>query len=229
MAWIMQWAAMLVAFALVGTTAAMAQCNSQEPVRIELRMFKYSGVESGAAQDKFSLFYQILVEKLKHIQDEATSAEIDTKYLNNLKIIPDFAKLEPPPREKDKLKTIWDSYPALILLSGLLDLDGTTYYVDSSIYWGGLKPAGLPDSIYARMPVTPAGQRNATDTHSMITFFALAMDAKRRGCHSSVVLHFLELADEKAKDLERRKELDDDLLKVKTSIEEQIASLIKKS
>lgn len=220
--------ALAATFALAGATAAMAQCNSQEPVRIELRMFKYYGAESGPAQDKFSLFYQILIEKLKHIQDEANSPDVDTKYLDKLKIIPDFTKLELPPKEIDKLKAIWDSVPALFLLSGALDLEGTTYYVDSSIYWGGLKPAGLHDYIYARMPVTPAGQRNALDTHSLITFFALAMDAKRRGCHSSVVLHLLEHAEEKAKDLERRNELDGDLVKLKAFIEDQIASSIKK-
>lgn len=221
-------AALAAAFAVFGTTAAMGQCNSKEPVRIELRMFKYYGTESGPAQDKFSLFYQILIEKLKHIQDEANSPDVDTKYLDKLKIIPDYAKLELPPKEAEKLKTIWESFPALILLSGALDLEGTTYYVDSSIYWGGLKPAGLRDYIYARMPVTPAGQRNALDTHSLITFFALAMDAKRRGCHSSVVLHLLEHAAEKAKDLERRNELDGDLVKLKAFIEDQMASVIKK-
>lgn len=209
-------------------TLAQAACKPTE-ARVELRIFRYGGVESDTARNKFSLFHRLLVEKLKHLQTEAMSAEVGTQYLEKLKIIPrDIASIPEPPEGVLKQKEGWAYWQALVLLSGALDEERGVYQVTSSIYWGDLKPEGLRETIYARMPVTPEGQRNASDTHSLITLVALAVDAKRRDCHSAVVLHLLKLAQDTARDIEKRNELEGDLIKLKAYIEDQIKLLIPK-
>src|SRR5262245_51688211 len=94
------WLRRLVAaalFAALGAPLAHAQCKPTE-ARVELRIFRYGGVESDTARNKFSLFHRLLVEKLKHLQSEAMSAEVGTQYLEKLKIIPrDLASIPEPP------------------------------------------------------------------------------------------------------------------------------------
>lgn len=220
----------LGAFALVAAAdAAQAACKPKPAPRVEVRIFRYGGVESDTARNKFSLFHRILVEKLKHLQYEAISAEVGTGYLDKLRIIPrDIASIPLPPEGVREQKTGWEMWNALVLLSGGLDEERGVYQVTSSIYWGDLKPEGLPETIYARMPVTPEGQRNASDTHSLITLLALAIDAKRRECPSALVLHLLQRAEEKATDIERRNELEGDLVKVKAYVEAEIKTLLRK-
>jgi hypothetical protein len=211
-------------FIAAGVGTAHSQCNGAEPLRLELRIFKYGGTDSSVAKDKFSVFYQILIEKLKHIQFAAISPSANTSYLENLTIVPapkDFANIQPPPAELKQLKATWEAFNSLILLAGSVDQQAGVYMVTSSIYWGHLKPQGMSETVYATMPVTAEGQRNSSDTHSLVMLFALTMDAIQRRCHSSIVSHLLQLAREKAMDLERRNELDGDLVKVRAFIEEQ--------
>jgi hypothetical protein len=214
-------------FAQVLCPPAYAQCKSAAPERLELRVFKYDGV-TAATEASFSLFVGILSEKLANLPYEAGGSGPGMDYLRKLTLKPtDASKIEPPPSSRiDDLRTIWEFQNShLLLLRGILYPDPAVpngYQVTSSIYWGDLRPPDLRETVQAKLPITPEGFADARDSHSMVTLFALAMDAKRRECHSSVVLHLLEKALEKAHDLERGGQLTGDLGKLKLYIEEQI-------
>ena len=209
---------------------AKAECVSSAPERLELRIFRYSGVSS-RNDDMFSLFHGIISEKLQQLAKEATNPNLNVKYLAGLRVSPQSSELDAfanPPGRADHLRVLWQyqrSY--LLLLTGIFyqtkGADGVTNsFVTSSFYWGDLRPPSLPDSVQARLAVTPEGFEHARDSHSFITLAALAMDAKLRKCHSSIVLHFLQTASEKAKDLERDRQLSGDLQKLRDYIESEI-------
>jgi hypothetical protein len=55
---------------MLAPAAAVADCTA-DLARTEIRLFKYSGVESSAAKDQFSRFYGIVNEKLMHLRPGA--------------------------------------------------------------------------------------------------------------------------------------------------------------
>jgi hypothetical protein len=204
---------------LAGAAHAQSACDTTV-ARNELRIFQYI-VSTPEEASRFSKFHQILFENLLELSREAN--------VDGLKVSPSPSRK--PPKAPDSLhgmKAGWeDSWcAALLLLSGTLDRDGSAYLVDSLIYWGQLKPDGMQEYVKARMPITPQGQLTANDTHSLITMFTLAMDAKRRQAHSSVVLKLLQLARNKALDLDNRGELSRDLAKIRDYVEAQIATYV---
>jgi hypothetical protein len=213
--WIASCLALTIGFA--GSAGAQSQCDATSP-RNELRIFQYV-VKTDEEASRFLKFHQILFENLLELSREAS--------VEGLKVSPSPSRK--PPKAPDSLngmKAGWeDSWcAALLLLSGSLDREGGAYQVDSLIYWGQLKPDGMQEYIKARMPITPQGQLTANDTHSLITMFTLAMDAKRRQAHSSVVLKLFQLARNKAADLENRGELTGRLVQIRDYIDAQISS-----
>jgi|GEM_PF-6970862 len=216
----------------IGLTGAVsAACKSAEPPRLEVRMFKYGGVKGDSAERKFSLFHSIIIEKIRHFQQKAQFAEVDVKHLEKLTIVPgtdniaDFA--DAPTSFKD-LQNTWEAYKNyLVLLTGKLDeVKSKQYYAFSQVYWGTLRPVSLHEEITAKLPIAADSGGKTMDSHSLLTLFTLAMDARRRECHSSTILYLLQEALYHANDLERRDKLEGDLAQVKKFIEKLIASYV---
>jgi hypothetical protein len=183
--------------------AEQAQCDAATP-RVELRIFRYAA-QTDEEKSRFLKFHEILFEDMLELGAETDIAE--------LRVSPPPTQVPPrPPGSLVGMRAGWEDAwcAALLLLSGSLDRDASgLYQVDSLIFWGRLKPEGMQEFIKARMPITPQGQLTANDTHSLVVTFALAMDAKRRGARSSVVQKLLQLAHNRALDLEKRGELTD--------------------
>jgi hypothetical protein len=205
----------------LGTSCALAECL---PERLDLQIYKYGGVTS-ATEANFSVFYDILSEKLKNLPYEAGIENIG--YLRQLRLRPERyeAVSDAPSSRVDDLRRLWRFQKGhLLLLDGILYTDKAThdYWVTSSIFWGDIRPPELAEVLHAKLPVSPEGYEHARDSHSMITLFALAMDARSQ-CDNALVLELLQKALEKAQDLERDGQLTGDLVKVKASIENQIS------
>ena len=196
------------------------QCDTKTP-RVELRIFRYAA-QTDEEKSRFLKFREILFEDMLELGAETDIAE--------LKMSPPPTQNPPqPPASLVGMRAGWEDAwcAALLLLSGSMDRDASgVYQVDSLIFWGRLKPDGMQEFVKARMPITPQGQLTANDTHSLVVTFALAMDAKRRGARSSVVQKLLQLAHNKALDLEKRGELTGPLADIKTYVEREIAAPI---
>jgi hypothetical protein len=221
------WAGAVILTMAFSSSLAQAQCDPAK-ARVELRIYKYSGTESAQAIDGFSLFYGLLVEKLNQIKKQARTAEKETEYLAKLAVEPPFAKIGPQ-SNGETIEAAWRYYNNLLVLSGFFKLKDQTYHATSIIYWGDwdeLKKRGLTETVSATMVVDPNEYNKATDTHSLIALYVLALDARARSCPSFVVLHLLNLAQQTAGNLERRNELDETLSKIKISIAEQIKELL---
>jgi hypothetical protein len=210
--------ALAAGYGLSGLAQAQTRCDATTP-RVELRIFRYAA-QTDEEKSRFLKFHEILFEDMLELSSETDIAA--------LKVSP--APSHTPPRPPDSLTGMragWEDAwcASLLLLSGSMDHDAAgVYQVDSLIYWGQLKPEGMQEFIKARMPITPQGQLTANDTHSLVVTFALAMDAKRRGARSSLVQKLLQLARNRAVDLEQRGELVGPLADIKTYIDKEIAA-----
>ena len=213
---------------LMGSIAngrAIAACENPDPARIELRMYKYSGAETGEAVNQFSSFYRIVRAKLRLIKEEVSRKDLDVKYLAQLTVKPEstsFDTMERPPNDSGLAATWIHQDRHLLLLYGDMQPVGGVYQVASSLFWGNLGPKEFGSTVTAFMPITQDGSISALDSHSMVTLAALALDAMNRKCDPSVVKHLLGRANYNAMDLERRGQLQGDLVKVHELIEELI-------
>lgn len=208
---------------------ALGACQRPDPARLELRMYKYSGAETGEAVNRFSSFYRIVRDKLRLIKEEAIVQGIDIEYLAYLTVKPEatnFETMERPPNESGLAATWVFQDRHLLLLYGDMQPVSGVYQVTSSLYWGDLAPKDFGKTVTAFMPITPDGSTNARDSHSMVTYTALALDAINRKCDPSVARHLLGLADYKALDLKRRGQLQGDLVKVHELVVKLIRELM---
>lgn len=219
-----KYCAALVFFVLcTGNAMGQASPPADESPRLELRIFRYGGVVP-STEDKFSVFYHVLTEKLKHLKREALIEGLDVSYLDEIAVTPSsFGHLSAPPSGTKLLRATWEFHKKhLLILTGLLEANTVT----TSLYWGDLKPPSFAESIEASLEVSGKGMKHARDTHSLVVLVALAMDAQRCGRHSSIVLHLLQKARDKAVYLQEQGLIEDDLLKLKNYIDEQIARYV---
>ena len=110
----------------------------------------------------------------------------------------------------------------LLTLSGILWglPNGSRPLVQSSIYWGAHDSLQeLKNTIVATMEIGPDSAEEVVDSHSLMTLFALAIDAHARDCDSATVRHLFQGALNRANNLERAGRLKGDLIQVKEAIE----------
>lgn len=209
--------------------SAIAKC---EPVkRIQLRLYEYGGAKAPETYNAFSIFHGILSRKLESLSSEIFDADLEIDYVNNLAIIPEsFEQIQTSPNGLNKKFAIWrDENNLLLLLSGnLFETKQNDYIVQSQIFWGELQGHVQKKFATTELPIDARNSANLMDSHTLVTLFALGMDAIKRKCDSSVAIHFLQHANEIAEDLKKRGSLEPDISKIHLSILHEMAALATK-
>jgi hypothetical protein len=170
---------------------------ADEAPRVQIQMFKYSSVEK--AEQHAEIFKHVLQTKIYNMVEDLQSRGRYFDYLNSLRIVPQEKNLLFSPAE---LSNFWKESHALEILSGLVHLKGDTVTVYSQVYLGDLNGSLRKKHIDLEMSIAPGNFRFNNDSHSLITLYALAMDAKRRNLPSDVVASYLSKAHEIAQDLQ---------------------------
>ena len=187
--------------------------------RLTICIFKYAGTDSTIGNNNFAIFRKIYEEKISLLKDELSIFSDDLSYLSELRMFPPLASkaLEDAFSMESDLKEYWKSSDALQLLRGSVFQKEATTYVRSQIYLGISSDSLNISSVVVRLPVIDEEFPNTSDTHSIVTYYALAMDAERLGKVSTVV-RLLSKALEKLRDLERRGGIKQSLVPLKNSI-----------
>lgn len=82
----------------------------------------------------------------------------------------------------------------LSLWQGLIDISAQPPQAVSNIYLGPFKgPLNAP-MVTLPLPIRPADMANTLDTHSMVTLYALAMNARASKCPANVSKTYLDMA-----------------------------------
>jgi hypothetical protein len=202
-------------------SAATTACDSA-PVRNTIVLFDYSGAEHGEARNQYSLFKAALRDKIQVWFDELAELRSSAPFLRDLTLHPAGGPLPDTLAGPADVEKYWRSTRALELLRGGILPDNGSYSVKSRIYLGELSAGLGSTSVSVSLPITAGEFANANDSHSLVTYFALAMEAKRLNCPPGVRVGLLGKALEKAADLTRRNMGDAEIERVVNAIEAEL-------
>lgn len=222
------------AFSLASTLYApptLAQSTSAKQPRLTIALFRYAPTESPDARSQFELFRSVVSTKLRALADEAQDAPLPctseiSRFPEHLNLYPytGGSLVDNLQNPSDRI-AYWRSTRSLELLRGRVWLGqpGGTF-VQSDIFIGNLRGRFPRDEVTVKLAVTPAEVANTNDSHSAVTYFALAMEAKRLGCDPAIAFRFLSRASSVLTDLERRAgSLPGDLAALKGVIDQELA------
>jgi hypothetical protein len=235
------WTMAIGATALTASPAA-DQCSgisaSVQP-RLTIPVFRYAGSEDGEARNHFSRFQAVLSVKLATLigevqQADSGKSEVDPAagrsalrldYLRDLGLyVPKDGPITDTLNTLAKRETYWRVQNALQLLRGEL-WPGQPYFVDSSIFIGDLRGSFPSPEVHIRMPVQPELVPSTNDSHSLVTYYALAMDARRLRCDPAIVRSLLSRAWSVLQDLKRRRgDLVGDVAKLEPLVKHELQS-----
>lgn len=193
-----------VALLLAASPAAPACDPAIDPLgpRAKVYLFDYGGAESADARDRHSQFQAAMLDKAERWGEELSRLGVGADYLEQLQVIKSG---------KDALAgkpalvgRYWRDSHALQLMSGIVDGESGQYSVRSRMYLGELRGGLESPSLIVGMPIAASQFGNVMDSHSIVTFYALAVDAERRRCDPAVAIALLNSLNEKVSDLKRR-------------------------
>ena len=216
----------LLSLALVTWFVPASACDSQAmgvAPRGTVVLFDYSGAEQGEARNRYSLFKGVLRDKMAVWFEELGDLRRVAPFLGELKLHPrGNASLPDTLAGPGDVEEYWRRNPALELLRGGVISQNGTFSVQSRIYLGDFKGGLEPASVSVRLPIVSSEFANASDSHSLVTYYALAMQAKSLHCSSGIIVGLLNKAREKAVDLARRKMADPEIERVSRAIDVEL-------
>jgi hypothetical protein len=186
-------------------------------------LFDYSGAEQGEAKNQYSLFKGALRDKMTVWFEELSDLRRGAPFLDDLRLHPQGGiSLPDSLAGPGDVEEYWRRNQALeILRGGILPSDGG-FSVQTRIYLGDLSGRLGSTSVSVRLPIASSEFGNASDSHSLVTYYALAMEAKRLKCHSGVVVGLLSKASEIAADLVRRNMGDPEIDRMRHAIDTEL-------
>jgi hypothetical protein len=189
---------------LAPAPAAMACDAAVDPLgpRATVYLFDYGGAESADARDRHSQFQAAMLDKAERWGEELSRLGVGADYLEQLQVIK--AGKDALAGKPALVGKYWRDSHALQLMSGIVDGASGQYSVRSRMYLGDLRGALESSSLIVGMPIAASQFGNVMDSHSIVTFYALAVDAERRRCDRAVAIALLNSLNEKVSDLRRR-------------------------
>jgi hypothetical protein len=185
----------------------------------EVVIYQYDGVAEGVTKAKFGMFRGILKNKLTQMSREFPA---EFQELENVKqLYPNYQARTTSMSPEGIQLWLKNQTSVLCLLTGtILSEDGQNYLVVSNFYLGELKEYLPYDPIIIPLPIKISEFSNIRDSHSLVIFYALAMDAKRQGFDKHLIARFLARAKNNLADIAGRSDrLSADLGLLKTAIE----------
>jgi hypothetical protein len=215
----------LLVFALGLLSLPAFACDSPAAsARQTIVLFDYSGAEQGEARNQYSLFKGALRDKITVWFDELADLRPAAPFLGDLGLHPRSGPLPDTLAGPSDLEEYWRRNQALELLRGGVVPGNGNFSVRSRIYLGELSGELGSTSVSVSLPISGNEFANANDSHSLVTYYALAMEAKRLQCAPGVVVGLLGKAREKAADLERRNMGDPEIQRIGRAIEAELAT-----
>jgi len=165
-------------------------------------MYPYSG-NTREASRKFDYYRQIIAGKLHNLA-MVFSGTVEAKYLTRLSVF-NLAATSPPSLEQKRAH--WINYSALELMQGIITQTNGDYWIKSQIFLGDLGAMGNylgKQQVTVDLLLSADELSTIADSHSLVTLFALAMDAKRLNLPAPYILSLLAEAEDTFADLRRR-------------------------
>lgn len=199
--------------------------------RLIIPLFRYEPAADSVARSQFDLFRSVIGTKLSTLAEEAKAGGLHsnaqtssfpgglTLYLRSGQPLDDTLQ------DSTQRRQYWKQSNSLELLRGRvwLGAPGNPHFVQSDIYIGELRGAFPRPEVTVKLAVDPDEVSTTNDTHSVVTYFALAMEAKRLGCDPAVSRRFLARAASILRDIQRRAgTLSRDLAELETAVLQEL-------
>jgi hypothetical protein len=200
------------------------------PPRLIVPLFQYLPTDP-ASTSQFELFRSVLSTKLSALADEASAAlspsgAPQAEFPGRLELyLRKGRPLEDTLEDPAQRRLYWDKSNSLELLRGRvwLGTSGKPHVVQSDIYIGDLRGAFPRSDVVVKLAIDPDEVSTTNDSHSVVTYFALAMEARRLGCDQAISRNLLARAKSILQDIRRRAgALPGDLAVLEKVIEEDL-------
>jgi hypothetical protein len=166
-------------FFLVCSIVICAPTGAQDQPRTRIMVVPYIGDKV-----QFQSFRGIIETKIDRLKEDFPPKYAYTRDLH----------LEDAETKPSDFEGFWRETGSLAILSGIVFPQQQRSYVKSTFYLYDLKGNLGSNSVTLDLAIEPEEYGATRDTHSIVTLYALAMDAKRLGSSPDVVSRFLSRA-----------------------------------
>jgi hypothetical protein len=205
---------------LVLAEPVYAECAAAPDTRAVVRVAHYAGGKTGESANQLSYFLGALRGNYDMLKEELKPYTATAPFLVDFSLSLDDAEvMSGQPITIDNATDIWKRLPqTLTIFYGVINGTQGQFTVQSSIYIGDLEPP----IFRMALPLQGLEYGLATDNHSMLIYYALALQAKKLGCPRDVVAHLFSRTSEIASTLLNRQLNSDErnrVVKLKQTIE----------
>jgi hypothetical protein len=195
------------ALASTGVLAASAEMTCSDIVRARSVVFigRYGGAQTGEPVNQFSNFLLFLTDRVEVWRESLTSIASRAPFLRNLTVMKekDVTKFEG--LTADEAYQAWKSVEdRLQVLYGTVSQINGRYVITTRVHLGDLEKRSAPTSVVISLPMDEATIGATNDAHTFITYYSLALEARKIGCPLSISIELLTRARETGIDLQRR-------------------------
>lgn len=147
--------------------------------RTELYLFQYGLTTTEQRAALFEDFRYVLEEKMPRLSDELALGD-KLPVLTALRVVPvldENNKLRRPSELIGNLQLrhkYWHDVGALALLTGVVNVNGNTPSIHTTLYWGQLKAPLEQEMIDIQLPLTGNFYDTTFDSHSVAILYAIA-------------------------------------------------------
>jgi hypothetical protein len=212
------------------TLSAYAECQSKSPPRTVVKVAPYGGAIAGDAQNQLSRFLEILRDKARLWKADVAALASEAPFLTKFTLSLDQTEvMKGQPITADQAYNFWRDVPNTlqVLYGAIFDSQGQ-YTVQSSMHLGDVEQKNTQTVVQVTLLLQGSESGTVNDSHSLIIYYALGLQALQLQCPSSVISTLLSRANEKASDLLGRKLAANErerVVQIKTSIETILSKL----
>jgi len=194
-------------FAIPAAAQVCPPAGAKLEPRVLIPLFRYEPVTDNAAASHFRLFSSVLNTKVAALAGEASSGAARAAFASGLRIYTHANQpLDDTLQDAAQRKDYWDKSNSLGLLRGRIwpGAAGKPQSVQSDFYIGELRGAFPRPELTVQLPLDENQVSTTNDSHSVVTYYALAMEARRLGCDQAISRGLLARAASILRDIRRR-------------------------
>jgi len=205
---------------LVLAEPVYAECAAAPDTRAVVLVAHYAGGKTGESANQLSYFLGALRGNYDMLKEDLKPYTATAPFLKRFSLSLDDAEvMSGQPITIDRASKIWNDAPqTLTIFYGVINGIQGQFTVQSSIYIGDLEPP----IFRMALPLQGLEYGLANDNHSMLIYYALALQAKKLGCPRDVVAHLSSRTNEIASTLLNRQLSPDErnrVVKVRQAVE----------
>jgi hypothetical protein len=215
--------ALVVALSSWSTLAAgqTTPCPVTTSARNIIFVARYSGIDGDEPKRQLNNFLTFLGDRIEIWRGSLNSLYANAPFLEKLNVVSDREVTKPEIFTPNNAFDAWTATPnRLQVLYGTVTNPNGRYTITSRVHLGTLEGGAFPSSVVLTLPIEEARIGVTNDAHSFVTYYSLALEARRLKCPSFVVRGLLAHAREVGSDLKRRLPNDPEVNRIVTSVQD---------